>query len=70
MSVCMETALNTYAKDSMYEQTLKHDARTSEKNNRNALKCGGILIRHDVTERGSRAMRVRENTWFKGRVSD
>ena len=54
--VCMyRTALNTYATDGMYEQTLKHDVLTSDKKNRNALKCGGTLIQHDVTERGPRA---------------
>lgn len=58
MSVCMETALNTYAIDSMYEQTVKHDVWTSEKKNRNALKCGGILIQHDV--RGLRVVCVCE----------
>jgi len=51
--VCMYgAALNTYEMDCMYEQTLKHDVRTSDKKNRNALKCGGILIQHDVTQRG------------------
>lgn len=65
-------ALNTYAMDCMYEQTLKHDVLTSDKKNRNALKCGGILIQHDVTQRGPRAERVCVcvYTWARGKASD
>lgn len=66
------TALNTYAMDCMYEQTLKHDVRTSDEKNRNALKCGGLLIRHDVIARGPRAEQVCVcvYTWLRGRASD
>lgn len=39
----------------MYKQTPKHEVWTSEQKKRNALKCGGILIQHDVTAKGLRA---------------
>lgn len=47
-----------------------HDARTSDKYNRNALKRGGILMQHDVTQRSQRAKCVCvcvytwESTWL------